>query len=114
MADMTEDDTRRLLVELAAGLFARGFSVGSAGNISVRLADGYLITPTNSSLGRLDAARPFAAARRAALGHLAHQAHRPAARLRAASGARLTCIDGSASAPSRFEVHDEALEPALP
>jgi ribulose-5-phosphate 4-epimerase/fuculose-1-phosphate aldolase len=54
---MTEDDTRQLLVTLAASLFARGFSVGSAGNISVRLADGYLITPTNSSLGRLDAAR---------------------------------------------------------
>ena len=54
---MTEDATRQLLVELAASLYARGFSVGSAGNISVRLADGYLITPTNSSLGRLDAAR---------------------------------------------------------
>jgi ribulose-5-phosphate 4-epimerase/fuculose-1-phosphate aldolase len=54
---MSEDDTRRLLVELAASLYARGFSVGSAGNISVRLDDGYLITPTNSSLGRLDAAR---------------------------------------------------------
>ncbi len=54
---MTESETRRLLVELAASLFARGFSVGSAGNISVRLPDGYLITPTNSSLGRLDAAR---------------------------------------------------------
>jgi ribulose-5-phosphate 4-epimerase/fuculose-1-phosphate aldolase len=54
---MSEAETRQLLVELAASLFARGFSVGSAGNISVRLADGYLITPTNSSLGRLDAAR---------------------------------------------------------
>ena len=54
---MTEDDTRHLLVELAASLFARGFSVGSAGNISARLSDGYLITPTNSSLGRLDPAR---------------------------------------------------------
>jgi 3-dehydro-4-phosphotetronate decarboxylase len=54
---MSEDDTRRLLVELAASLFARGFSVGSAGNISVRLDDGYLITPTNSSFGRLDPAR---------------------------------------------------------
>ncbi|HUZ65114.1 MAG TPA: aldolase [Acetobacteraceae bacterium] len=54
---MTENDTRQLLVELAGSLFARGFSVGSAGNISVRLADGYLITPTNSSLGRLDPAR---------------------------------------------------------
>ena len=55
---MTEEEARALLVELGASLFARGFSVGSAGNISVRLADGgYLITPTNSSLGRLDPAR---------------------------------------------------------
>ncbi len=55
---MTEEAIRALLVELAASLFARGFSVGSAGNISVRLPDGgYLITPTNSSLGRLDPAR---------------------------------------------------------
>ncbi len=44
-------------MELAASLFARGFSVGSAGNISVRLEDGFLITPTNSSLGRLEAER---------------------------------------------------------
>ena len=54
---MTEQETRALLAEHAASLFARGFSVGSAGNISVRLPDGYLITPTNSSLGRLDPAR---------------------------------------------------------
>jgi len=54
---MTESDTRGLLVELARSLFARGFSVGSAGNISVRLDDGFLITPTNSSLGRLEADR---------------------------------------------------------
>ena len=54
---MTEAATRDLLVSLAASLFARGFSVGSAGNISVRLEDGYLITPTNSSLGRLEAGR---------------------------------------------------------
>ncbi|MDE2580359.1 MAG: aldolase [Rhodospirillales bacterium] len=55
---MTESETRALLAELAASLFARGFSVGSAGNISVRLAEGgYLITPTNSCLGRLDPAR---------------------------------------------------------
>src|ERR1700710_435893 len=51
---MNERDTRILLSELAASLFMRGFSVGSAGNISVRLPDGYLMTPTNSSLGRLD------------------------------------------------------------
>ena len=54
---MNETETRQLLTELAGSLFARGFSVGSAGNISVKLDDGYLITPTNSSLGRLDPAR---------------------------------------------------------
>ena len=54
---MTESETRELLVTLAASLFARGFSVGSAGNISVKLDDGFLITPTNSSFGRLDPAR---------------------------------------------------------
>ncbi len=55
---MNEAETRALLVRLAGSLFARGFSVGSAGNISTRLDDGgYLITPTNSSLGSLAAER---------------------------------------------------------
>jgi ribulose-5-phosphate 4-epimerase/fuculose-1-phosphate aldolase len=52
-----EDALRSLMVDLAASLFARGFSVGSAGNISARVGDGFLITPTNSSLGRLEASR---------------------------------------------------------
>jgi ribulose-5-phosphate 4-epimerase/fuculose-1-phosphate aldolase len=55
---LNDADTRALLVRLAGSLFDRGFSVGSAGNISVRLEEGgYLITPTNSSLGSLDAER---------------------------------------------------------
>lgn len=54
---MNEQQMRQLLCELAASLFSRGFSVGSAGNISARLADGYLMTPTNSSLGRLEPSR---------------------------------------------------------
>jgi 3-dehydro-4-phosphotetronate decarboxylase len=54
---MNETQSRDLMAELAASLFARGFSVGSAGNISMRIDDGYLITPTNSSLGRLDPAK---------------------------------------------------------
>ena len=54
---MNENDLRVLLAELAKSLFDRGFSVGSAGNISARLSDGYLMTPTNSCLGRLDPAR---------------------------------------------------------
>jgi ribulose-5-phosphate 4-epimerase/fuculose-1-phosphate aldolase len=57
MTITTECEVRNLLSEFAASLFARGFSVGSAGNISVRLPDGYLMTPTNSSLGRLDPER---------------------------------------------------------
>jgi 3-dehydro-4-phosphotetronate decarboxylase len=57
-AAMSETRLRDLLCQLAKSLFDRGFSVGSAGNISARLPDGgYLMTPTNSSLGRLDPAR---------------------------------------------------------
>jgi len=54
---MGESELRSLLSELAASLFQRGFSVGSAGNISAKLPDGYLMTPTNSCLGRLEPAR---------------------------------------------------------
>lgn len=38
-------------------LFERGLTAGSSGNISVRLDDGWLLTPTNACLGRLDPAR---------------------------------------------------------
>ena len=38
-------------------LYQRGYAHGSSGNISARLDDGILITPTNSCLGRLDPAR---------------------------------------------------------
>lgn len=51
---MSEQQLRAQVVELSKSLFDRGFSVGSAGNISVRSADGFLMTPTNTSLGRLD------------------------------------------------------------
>ncbi len=54
---MDEQAFRVQLTELAGSLFARGYAVGSAGNISAKLPDGYLMTPTNSSLGRLDPAR---------------------------------------------------------
>ena len=54
---MSEDALRAELVSLAGSLFARGFSVGSAGNISARLDDGWLMTPTNSCLGTLDPVR---------------------------------------------------------
>ncbi len=38
-------------------MFARGLTFGSSGNISVRLDDGWLMTPTNVALGDLDPAR---------------------------------------------------------
>lgn len=40
-----------------ASLFSRGLSPGSSGNLSARLDDGILATPTNSCLGFLDPAR---------------------------------------------------------
>ena len=37
-------------------MFDRGLTVGSSGNLSVRTGDGWLMTPTNACLGRLDPA----------------------------------------------------------
>jgi ribulose-5-phosphate 4-epimerase/fuculose-1-phosphate aldolase len=55
---MTEEATARAgIVRLAKSLFDRGLTPGSSGNISVRLDDGYLFTPTNACLGFLDADR---------------------------------------------------------
>jgi 3-dehydro-4-phosphotetronate decarboxylase len=48
---------RKEICRVGASLFARGFVHASAGNISVRLPDGYLITPTDACLGALDPAR---------------------------------------------------------
>lgn len=41
----------------AQSLFSRGLTAGSSGNLSVRVEDGYVVTPTNASLGALDPAR---------------------------------------------------------
>ena len=54
---MNEDRIRAEIAELGKSLYERGLAHGSAGNISVKLADGWLMTPTNSCLGRLDPAR---------------------------------------------------------
>jgi ribulose-5-phosphate 4-epimerase/fuculose-1-phosphate aldolase len=45
---------RERIVEIGQSLYRRGLSPGSSGNISVRLEDGWLLTPTNSCLGELD------------------------------------------------------------
>src|SRR6202023_516440 len=57
MPRLNEATLREEMCRLGASLFARGLTFGSAGNISVRLEDGWLMTPTNVSLGRLDPAR---------------------------------------------------------
>ncbi|MBI1397096.1 MAG: aldolase [Betaproteobacteria bacterium] len=54
---MSETRLRDQIAELGKSLFDRGLTSGSSGNLSARLADGYLLTPTNSCLGRLDPAR---------------------------------------------------------
>lgn len=53
----TESNLRERMVELGASLYDRGLTPGSSGNLSARLDDGFLLTPTNSCLGRLDPAR---------------------------------------------------------
>jgi len=51
---MTEHGARELIVEHGRSLFARGYSCGTSGNLSLRLSGGgYLMTPTNVSLGDL-------------------------------------------------------------
>ena len=53
----TETKLRDDIAKLAKSMFERGLTVGSSGNISVRLDDGWLMTPTGSSFGDLDPAR---------------------------------------------------------
>jgi len=57
LAHAEEHRLREEIVAFGRSLFDRGLSAGSSGNLSVRLADGWLLTPTNACLGRLDPAR---------------------------------------------------------
>ncbi|MDK1030271.1 MAG: aldolase [Anaerolineae bacterium] len=54
---MKESQIREQIAEQGKSIFQRGLTAGSSGNISVRLEDGWLLTPTNSSLGNLDPAK---------------------------------------------------------
>lgn len=55
---MTEAKLREQICRYGRSLFERGLTPGSSGNISVKLDDGgWLVTPTNASLGFLDPAR---------------------------------------------------------
>jgi ribulose-5-phosphate 4-epimerase/fuculose-1-phosphate aldolase len=54
---LTENAARDSIADFGKSIFDRGLTAGSSGNISVRLDDGWLLTPTNACLGRLDPAR---------------------------------------------------------
>jgi ribulose-5-phosphate 4-epimerase/fuculose-1-phosphate aldolase len=54
---MNESSARDAIVRIARSMFERGLTHGSTGNISVRVDDGWLMTPTGSSFGDLDPAR---------------------------------------------------------
>jgi ribulose-5-phosphate 4-epimerase/fuculose-1-phosphate aldolase len=53
MDTLNEDRAREEICRVGKSLFDRGYVHATAGNISVRLADGYLITPTDACLGDL-------------------------------------------------------------
>jgi len=54
---VNESVLREEICGLGRSIFERGLTHGSTGNISARCADGWLLTPTGSNLGRLDPAR---------------------------------------------------------
>ena len=51
---MDESQLRAEICRVGASLFARGYVHATAGNISARVGDGFLITPTDACLGFLD------------------------------------------------------------
>lgn len=53
---MSDTKLREQIAGFGASLFRRGLTFGASGNISVRVDDGWLMTPTGSSLGNLDPA----------------------------------------------------------
>ncbi len=54
---MNETQAREFIAEIGRSMFERRLTFGSSGNISVRIDGGWLMTPTGSSLGRLDPAK---------------------------------------------------------
>jgi ribulose-5-phosphate 4-epimerase/fuculose-1-phosphate aldolase len=56
VAQHGENVKREEIARIGAGLYTRRYTVGTAGNISARLEDGWLITPTDACMGHLDPA----------------------------------------------------------
>jgi ribulose-5-phosphate 4-epimerase/fuculose-1-phosphate aldolase len=53
----TESSLREEICRIGRSLYERGYVHATAGNISVRMDDGFLITPTDACLGALEPAR---------------------------------------------------------
>jgi 3-dehydro-4-phosphotetronate decarboxylase len=116
---MTEmNPTRDSICKFGNLLYMRGYAHGSSGNISVRIEDGILISPTNSCLGLLEAERiSFVSAsgehisgdspsKEASL-HLAMYQERPSAR----SIVHLHCTHAVAISCRSHEDHSNVLPP---
>lgn len=54
---MNESELRNEICRVGKSLYDRGYAHATAGNISTRLADGFLITPTDACLGLLQPER---------------------------------------------------------
>ena len=54
---LSETNAREEICRVGKSLFERGYVHATAGNISVRLGNGFLITPTDACLGFLDPAK---------------------------------------------------------
>lgn len=54
---MSVGAVREAICRVGRSMFERGLTFGSSGNISVRIEDGWLMTPTNVAMDRLDPAR---------------------------------------------------------
>ena len=54
---LSETRVREDICWFGKSIYDRGLTAGSSGNISVRVEDGWVMTPTNACLGRLDPAR---------------------------------------------------------
>ncbi len=57
MSSSQETQAREEICRVGKSLFDRGYVHATAGNISVKLDDGFLITPTDACLGFLDPAK---------------------------------------------------------
>ena len=105
----TETNLRERMVAIGRSLYQRGLSPGSSGNISTRLEDGWLLTPTNSCLGELDPANlskldwngnPISGAKpsKEYFLHLAMYQKRPQSgaivHLHSSYAAAISCLDG--------------------